>query len=63
MLIEPQYARMLMPPSGEEWLREIKHDGFRVIARKDGRRAKLYSLGDLTDRFPQSCRRHCGQSG
>jgi len=24
------------PPSGEAWLHEIKHDGFRVIARKDG---------------------------
>jgi ATP-dependent DNA ligase len=23
------------PPSGELWLHEIKHDGFRVIARKD----------------------------
>jgi ATP-dependent DNA ligase len=23
-------------PSGSEWLHEIKHDGFRVIARKDG---------------------------
>ena len=23
-------------PSGEIWLHEIKHDGFRVIARKDG---------------------------
>jgi ATP-dependent DNA ligase len=22
------------PPSGELWLHEIKHDGFRVIARK-----------------------------
>jgi bifunctional non-homologous end joining protein LigD len=22
------------PPSGEAWLHEIKHDGFRVIARK-----------------------------
>jgi hypothetical protein len=22
-------------PSGRLWLREIKHDGFRVIARKD----------------------------
>jgi ATP-dependent DNA ligase len=42
------------PPSGEEWLHEIKHDGFRVIARKDGASVKLYSrLGnDLTDRFP-----------
>ena len=26
------------PPSGEMWLHEIKHDGFRVIARKDGAR-------------------------
>jgi bifunctional non-homologous end joining protein LigD len=31
------------PPSGEQWLHEIKHDGFRVIARKDGKRVKLYS--------------------
>jgi len=31
-----------------------KHDGFRVIARKDGTRVKLYSRpgNDLTDRFP-----------
>jgi ATP-dependent DNA ligase len=42
------------PPSGEEWLHEIKHDGFRVIARKDGERVKLYSRpgNDLTYRFP-----------
>ena len=24
------------PPAGAAWLHEIKHDGFRVIARKDG---------------------------
>lgn len=42
------------PPSGEAWLHEIKHDGFRVIARKDGARVKLYSRpgNDLTWRFP-----------
>jgi bifunctional non-homologous end joining protein LigD len=42
------------PPSGEPWLHEIKYDGFRVIARKNGHRVKLYSrLGnDLTPRFP-----------
>jgi bifunctional non-homologous end joining protein LigD len=35
-------------------LHEIKHDGFRVIARKNGDRVKLDSLpgNDLTDRFP-----------
>jgi bifunctional non-homologous end joining protein LigD len=42
------------PPSGERWLHEIKHDGFRVIARKDGPRMRLYSRpgNDLTKRFP-----------
>ncbi|MFZ2144431.1 MAG: hypothetical protein WAV78_47190 [Xanthobacteraceae bacterium] len=42
------------PPSGELWLHEIKHDGFRVIARKNDKRVKLYSRpgNDLTYRFP-----------
>jgi ATP-dependent DNA ligase len=42
------------PPSGELWLHEIKHDGFRVIARKDSDRVRLYSRpgNDLTKRFP-----------
>jgi bifunctional non-homologous end joining protein LigD len=36
------------------WVHEIKHDGFRVIARKHGDRVKLYSRpgNDLTARFP-----------
>jgi ATP-dependent DNA ligase len=40
-------------PSGSQWLHEIKHDGFRVIARKDGPRVRLYSRSgnDLTRRF------------
>jgi bifunctional non-homologous end joining protein LigD len=42
------------PPSGPLWLHEIKHDGFRIIARKDDRRVRLYSRpgNDLTRRFP-----------
>jgi ATP-dependent DNA ligase len=42
------------PPSGEQWPHEIKHDGFRIIARKDSKRVKLYSRpgNDLTYRFP-----------
>jgi bifunctional non-homologous end joining protein LigD len=41
------------PPSGELWLHEIKDDGFRVIARKNGHRVRLYSRpgNDLTWRF------------
>jgi ATP-dependent DNA ligase len=42
------------PPSGEDWVHEIKHDGFRLIARKSGASVRLYSRpgNDLTGRFP-----------
>ena len=42
------------PPSGPLWLHEVKHDGFQIIARKDGERVRLYSRpgNDLTKRFP-----------
>jgi hypothetical protein len=42
------------PPSGDLWLHEIKHDGFRLIARKDRKRVRLFSRpgNDLTHRFP-----------
>jgi bifunctional non-homologous end joining protein LigD len=41
-------------PSGSQWLHEIKHDGFRIIARKAGAQVRLYSRpgNDLTHRFP-----------
>src|SRR5262252_3032082 len=42
-------------PSGDAWLHEIKHNGFRIIARKTGAQVRLYSRpgNDLTHRFPQ----------
>jgi ATP-dependent DNA ligase len=48
-------------PSGSEWLHEIKHDGFRVIARKKGAQVKLYSRpgNDLTYRFPMIAETLC----
>jgi bifunctional non-homologous end joining protein LigD len=41
-------------PSGDGWLHEIKHDGYRVLARKDGQRITLFSRSgnQLTNRFP-----------
>jgi bifunctional non-homologous end joining protein LigD len=41
------------PPSGAAWVHEIKHDGIRCIARKNGSRVRLYSRpgNDLTYRF------------
>ncbi len=42
------------PPSGSDWLHEIKHDGFRIMARRDGAGVRLFSRHghDFTARFP-----------
>jgi bifunctional non-homologous end joining protein LigD len=42
------------PPSGPEWLHEIKHDGFRIMARRDGAGVRLFTRHghDFTTRFP-----------
>ena len=42
------------PPTGPDWIHEIKHDGFRIIARRDGEKVRLISRNgkDLTYRFP-----------
>ena len=42
------------PPAGPGWLHEVKHDGFRILARKDGERAQVWSRrgADFTYRFP-----------
>jgi bifunctional non-homologous end joining protein LigD len=48
----PGYAKV--PPTGAAWVHEIKHDGFRVVARRDGKKVRLNSRNgkDLTYRFP-----------
>jgi bifunctional non-homologous end joining protein LigD len=42
------------PPAGPEWIHEIKHDGFRIMARRDGTGVRLVSRNghDFTSRFP-----------
>jgi bifunctional non-homologous end joining protein LigD len=42
------------PPSGPDWTHEIKHDGFRIMARRDGTGVRLVSRNghDFTARFP-----------
>jgi bifunctional non-homologous end joining protein LigD len=42
------------PPSGPGWLHEIKHDGFRIMARRDGDRIRLLTRNgnNFADRFP-----------
>src|SRR5215471_14195335 len=40
--------------SGPGWLHEIKHDGFRILARKDATGVRLITRAgnDFSDRFP-----------
>jgi bifunctional non-homologous end joining protein LigD len=42
------------PPSGEQWLHEIKHDGFRMLVRRDAAGVRLFTRNghDWTGRFP-----------
>src|SRR5215470_13246694 len=42
------------PPSGPGWLHEIKHDGFRILARKDAAGVRLVTRAgnDFSSRFP-----------
>ena len=41
------------PPAGSGGLHEVKHDGFRILARKQGERVTLWSRrgANFTDRF------------
>ncbi|HEU0062580.1 MAG TPA: hypothetical protein VFR19_22045 [Hyphomicrobiaceae bacterium] len=42
------------PPSGPGWIHEIKHDGFRLLARRDVAGVRLITRkgNDFTHRFP-----------
>jgi bifunctional non-homologous end joining protein LigD len=42
------------PPSGPGWLHEIKHDGFRILARRDSAGVRLITRAgnDFSPRFP-----------
>jgi bifunctional non-homologous end joining protein LigD len=49
------------PPSGLGWLHEVKHDGYRIIARKDGSRVTLWSRygTNFTERLPKIAEAIC----
>ena len=42
------------PPSGPGWIHEIKHDGFRILARRDSAGVRLITRkgNDFSSRFP-----------
>ena len=53
--IEPcQPSKVARPPSGPLWVHEIKHDGYRLMVRRDGSRVRCFTRNghDWADRFP-----------
>jgi hypothetical protein len=48
-------TRALKAPSGDRWIHEIKHDGYRLIARRVGSGVRLYTKNgyDYAERYPR----------
>jgi bifunctional non-homologous end joining protein LigD len=50
-MCQPTLAAIV--PASAGWIHEVKHDGYRIIARRSGERIRLWSrhMTDFTDRF------------
>jgi bifunctional non-homologous end joining protein LigD len=56
LTLEPCLPRSAKePPAGPGWIHEIKHDGFRILARRDAKGIRLFTRNgyDFTARFPK----------
>jgi bifunctional non-homologous end joining protein LigD len=42
-VVPAQPVKASKPPVGTDWVHEIKHDGYRIIVRRDGPTVRLYS--------------------
>ncbi|MGY8677270.1 hypothetical protein Q2941_05560 [Bradyrhizobium sp. UFLA05-153] len=47
-------SKVARPPSGADWLHEIKHDGYRLMVRRDGPKVRCFTRNgyNWADRFP-----------
>jgi len=41
-------------PTGPDWIHEVKHDGYRMIVQREGKKVRLFTRNghDWTDRYP-----------
>ena len=54
--VDVELARLVEEaPAGDEWLYEVKYDGYRMVAFVEGNHARLVTRNgnDYTDRFPE----------
>src|SRR5215467_13522767 len=53
-VVPAQPIKASKPSSGADWVHEIKHDGYRLIVRRDGPTVRLYTRNayDWTTRLP-----------
>jgi ATP-dependent DNA ligase len=47
-VVPAQPVKASKPPVGTDWVHEIKHDGYRLIVRRDGPTVRLYSRNAMT---------------
>jgi bifunctional non-homologous end joining protein LigD len=49
-------SKVARPPSGPSWVQEIKHDGYRLMVRRDGARVRCFTHNGMTGptAFPPS---------
>src|SRR3982750_248620 len=46
--LDPQLCTLAAePPSGDGWIHELKYDGWRLVARKDGDDVRLWTRGGV----------------
>jgi bifunctional non-homologous end joining protein LigD len=53
-VVPAQPVERSRPPAGPDWVHEIKHDGYRMIVRRDGEQVRLFTRHgyDWTERYP-----------
>ena len=40
-------SKATVPPSGPLWVHEIKHDGYRLMVRRDGARVRCFTRNGM----------------